>query len=112
MATRAVDQIRTPSAGKTHNTTKAKATQEARHTGQTPQDTQQTQNRKTKTAGTDAYVERDFLWGESTARESAGAGVGKESTTEPLEEKVDGTGEARGTGVEVEAEKDWEEKRT
>ena len=57
-------------------------------------------------------MERDFLWGESTARESAGAGVGKESTTEPLEEKVDGTGEARGTGVEVEAEKDWEEKRT
>ena len=29
-----------------------------------------------------------------------------------MEEKVDGTGEAGGTGVEAEAEKDWEGKRT
>ena len=31
---------------------------------------------------------------------------------EPLEEKVDRTREAGGTGVEAEAEKDWKGKRT
>ena len=57
-------------------------------------------------------MERGFRWCKSTARERSGAGVGTESTTEAFEEKVDGTGEAGGTGVEEEAEKDWEEKRT
>jgi len=35
-----------------------------------------------------------------------------ESTTEPVEKKEDGTGEAGGTGVAEEAEKDWEGKST
>ena len=55
---------------------------------------------------------RGFQNSGDAARGRSGVGVGTESTTEPLEEKVEGTGEAGGTGVEEEAEKDWEGKRT
>ena len=42
------------------------------------------------------------------ARGRPGVGVRTESTTEPSELKEDGAGEAGGTAVAEEAEKDWE----
>ena len=49
-----------------------------------------------------------YVQGPVCRHPAVGEGVGTESTMEPSEEKVDGTGETGGTRVGEEAERDWE----